>query len=140
MERMAYEPRYISFLGRDGPLKHYGIGTHERLPRQALVDATRDAAHEAVPEDAFGFTIAHDARTAGLGLVYWWANENEIHSRLFVSPFDDPGRLEPVAGTGMACVWELEVIDFERKAWLDDVLKSGDVESYLERSLPEVEL
>ena len=140
MERMAYEPRSISFLGREGRLKHYGIGTHDRLPRQALAEATRDTAHEVVPGDAIGFTIAHDANNAGLGLVYWWANENEIHSRLFVSPFDDPGRLEPVDGTGMACVWELEVIDFERRAWLDDVLKSGDVESYLERVLPEIEL
>ncbi len=141
MERMAYEPRFISFLGRDARVKHYGIGTHDRTPRIALADATRAVAREVVPEDAVGFTIAHDAKNAGLGLVYWWANENEIHSRVFVSPFEDPGRLEPVEdGSGMACVWELEVIDFERKAWLDDVLKSGDVESYLERSLPEVEL
>ena len=106
-----------------------------RSPKQRATRHTRS-----VPDDAVGFTIAHDANNAGLGLVYWWANENEIHSRLFVSPFDDPGRLEPVDGTGMACVWELEVIDFERRAWLDDVLKSGDVESYLERVLPEIEL
>jgi hypothetical protein len=35
----------------------------------------------------------------------------------------------------MACVWELEVIDFERRAWLEDVLKAGDVERYLSRAL-----
>jgi hypothetical protein len=137
---VQYRPRSISFLGRDGRLKHYGIGTHDRLPRPALAAATRTAAHEVVPDDAIGFTIAHDANAAGLGLVYWWANENEIHSRLFVSPMDDPGGLEPVDGTGMACVWELEVIDFERKAWLEDVLKGGDPERYLERSLSDVEL
>jgi hypothetical protein len=40
----------------------------------------------------------------------------------------------------MACVWELEVIDFERRAWLEDVLKRGDAARYLERRLGEVEL
>lgn len=35
----------------------------------------------------------------------------------------------------MACVWELEVIDFERRAWLRDVLKDGDIASYLARAL-----
>jgi hypothetical protein len=40
----------------------------------------------------------------------------------------------------MACVWELEIIDFERRAWLEDVLKGADVERYLSRRLEEVEL
>jgi hypothetical protein len=137
---MNYEPRTISFLAREGRVKHYGISQHDRLPRPALVEATSQAAREAIPDGALGFTIAHDAATAGLGLVYWWANENEIHSSLFASPRDDPGALEPVGGTGMACVWELEVIDFERRAYLEDVLKNDDVEGYLERSLQPVEV
>jgi hypothetical protein len=137
---MSYEPRTISFLGRDGLLKHYGIALHDRAPRPALVAATRRAAHNVVPDGAFGFTIAHDAATAGLGLVYWWANENEIHCRAFASPLDDPGDLEPADGTGLACVWEMEVIDFERRAWLEDVLKSQDAARYGERALEEVEL
>jgi hypothetical protein len=32
------------------------------------------------------------------------------------------------------------VIDFERRAWLEDVLKGGDVGRYLERRLGELEL
>jgi hypothetical protein len=134
---MAYKPRQIAFAGREGRLKHYGIGIDEAA-RPELLTATRDAAAAVVPEDAAGFTIAHDAAGAGLGLVYWWANDNEIHMRAFASPLDDPGALEPVDGTGMACVWELEVIDFERRAWLEDVLRAGDVERYLERKLEDV--
>ena len=133
---MDYEPRWISFLERDGRVKHYGISR----PRPALVAATREAARATIPTGALGFTIAHDAATAGLGIVYWWANENEIHSSVFAAPRDDPGALEPADGTGMACVWELEVIDFERRAYLEDVLKNGDVEGYLERSLQPVEV
>ena len=41
--------------------------------------------------------------------------------------------MEPIDGTGMACVWELEVIDFERKAWLEHVLKSWLTSRYPSR-------
>ena len=137
---MGYEPRSISFLERDGRLKHYGIAVSDRTPRPALAAATRSVAAQVVPDGAFGFTIAHDTAGAGLGLVYWWANENEIHSRLFAAPRDEPERLEPVDGTPMACVWELEVIDFERRAWLDAVLKGADEEGYLRRTMADTEL
>src|SRR3954452_2788095 len=89
---MPHEPRHISFRGREGRFKHYGIGTHAPDPRPALVEAV--AAR--VPAGEVGFTIAHDARSAGLGLVYWWANENELHRAAYVSPLDDPGALEPL--------------------------------------------
>jgi hypothetical protein len=137
---MTYVPRRVRFLERDGRLKHYGIAARGDVPRAELAAATRGAAESVVPDGAYGFTIAHDANLAGLGIVYWWAQENEIHARYFTAPRDDPGALEPYDHTGMACVWELEVIDFERRAWLEDVLKRGDAEAYLERTLDPVEL
>jgi hypothetical protein len=137
---MSYQPRRVSFLGREGRLKHYGIAYAGEAPRAELAAATRRAAEQAVPRGAYGFTIAHDAATAGLAVVYWWANENEIHKHVFAAPLGDPGALEPADGTAMACVWELEVIDFERQAWLEDVLKAGDPDRYLERALDPVAL
>jgi hypothetical protein len=137
---MTYASRRVSFLACDGRLKHYGIAYKGDAPRNELATATRRVATDVVPADAYGFTIAHDARSAGLAIVYWWAHENEIHKHAFVSPLDEPGALEPADGAGMACVWELEVIDFERRAWLEDVLKGGNPERYLERSLDPVAL
>jgi hypothetical protein len=137
---MTYAPRRVRFLERDGRLKHYGIAARGDTPRPELQAATRGAAESVVPDGAYGFTIAHDANFAGLGIVYWWAEENEVHVRHFHSPLDDPGALEPYDHTSMACVWELEVIDFERRAWLEDVLKRDDAEAYLERTLDPVEL
>jgi hypothetical protein len=131
---MAYSPRHISFLGRSGVTKHYGIATHRPEVNPVFAAAVRELAEPGIP----GFTIAHDAVSAGLGLVYWWANDNEIHARFYSSPLDDPGALTPYQGAGMACVWELEVIDFERRAWLSDVLVDDDVEAYLSRSLDPV--
>jgi hypothetical protein len=137
---MTYEPRRIRFLERDGRLKHYGIAARGDAPRPELQQATRRLAENIVPDGAYGFTIAHDAKSAGLGLVYWWAEENEVHVRHFAAPLDDPGALEPYEHTGMACVWELEVIDFERRSWLQDVLKDGDAERYVLRALDPLEL
>jgi hypothetical protein len=130
---MTYEPRRIAFLGREDRVKHYGIGD----PGPAFAAATRRAAAQAIPPGAAGFTIAHDAATAALAIAYWWANENELHARYFAAPKDDPGALAPFEDTGMACVWELEVIDFERRAWLHDVLEVGDPAAYLDRALEE---
>jgi hypothetical protein len=140
VHRMTYRPRAISFLDREGRVKHYGISVDQPTPHPRLATAVRRVAGEVIPDGAAGFTIAHDAATAGLGLVYWWANDNEIHARFFASPHDDPDALEPADGTGLACVWELEVIDFERRAWLEDVLKRDDEQGYLERTLEATEL
>jgi hypothetical protein len=141
----VHETRSIRFIGRedvgDWRLKVYGIGTHAPDARPEFVAATLDAAREALPEGGgAGFVIAHDARTAGLGLVYWWANENEVHGRFFASPLDDPTALVPNDGTGLGCVWEMEIIDFERRAWLEDVLKNDDLDGYLERRAPDTEI
>src|SRR3954471_9021082 len=134
---MAHEPRRIAFLGREGAVKHYGIALGYGAARPELAAATRRAAAATIPPDASGFTIAHDAKSAALAIAYWWANENELHARQFIAPRDDPGALEPLENAGLACVSELEVIDFERRAWLEEVLAGEDVERYLERALEE---
>ncbi len=137
-----YEPRTIRFIRRQDlgawRLKVYGIGTHAPDARPEFVEATVEAARGALPEGGgTGFLIAHDAKTAGLGIVYWWANENEIHGRFFGSPLEDPDAMQEIQDTGLACVWEMEVLDFERRAWLEHVLKGGDTEAYLAAAAPD---
>ena len=127
---MPHEPRLIQFFGREGHTKHYGIGE----PDPAHVAAVRTRARV----DAPGFTIAHRGETAALSLVYWWANENELHAEFYVAPLDAPDALRPYESTGITCVWEMEVMDFERRAWLEDVLVDGDVDVYLSRALEPV--
>ena len=85
-----------------------------------------------------GFTIAHRGVSAALSLVYWWANENELHADFSVAPLDAPDQLGPYESTGIACVWEMEVMDFERRAWLQDVLIDDDLDAYLSRALDPV--
>ena len=75
-----------------------------------------------------------------MALVYWWAARERDPRRAYAapSPLASADELVALTDTGMACVWELEVIDFERRAWLDDVLIGEDLPAYLERALDPV--
>jgi hypothetical protein len=143
-----YKPRHVRFIRRDEvegwQLKLYGIALNGEEPRPEFVESVRDLAAGVLPrppvaDDRYGvgFAIAHDARWLGIALVYWWQSENELHQRIYVSPKDDPTAFAQVENQPAGCVWELEVVDFERRAWIEDVLArpSGpDLERYLERS------
>jgi hypothetical protein len=143
-----YRPRHVRFIRREDvegwQLKLYGIAVNGQEPRPEFVEATRDLAAQVLPqppagEDRYGvgFSIAHDARSVGIALVYFWKSENELHQRIYVSPKDDPAAFTQVENQPAGCVWELEVVNFERLAWLEDVLSNPagpDLDAYLERS------
>jgi len=80
--------------------------------------------------------IAHDSATYAIALLYWWQSANELHQRVYVAPLDPPHALTKLADPAADCVWELSVFDFERRAWIEDVLAnpSGpDIDRYLTR-------
>lgn len=146
-----YKPRHVRFIRREETegwqLKLYGIAVNGREPRPEFVEATRDLAASVLPQppvadDRYGvaFATAHDARAAGIALVYWWQAENELHQRISVSPKHDPAEFTRVENQPAGCVWELAIVDFERCAWIEDVLANPDgpdLEGYLSRTLVE---
>ena len=125
-----YRSRPISFLRRQGQTKVYGIAAHAELPRAALVEA----AIEALDGEGPGFEIVHDAADHCFVLIHWWANGNEVHQRILTAPLDDPIALRRLTTPAIGCVWELEVTDFERRAWIEHVLKGDDLAAYLAAS------
>ena len=143
-----YKPRHVRFIRRedvDGwQFKLYGIALNGKEPDPEFVDATRDLSAAVLPQppagdDHYGvaFATAHDATSLYIALVYWWQSENELHQRIYVSPKDDPSAFVHVENQPAGCVWELEVVNFERLAWLEDVLSNPegpDIDAYLERS------
>jgi hypothetical protein len=142
-------------------LKVYGIAARGERPRPALVEAIRVLAPTVLPSPAvwpgaadagdgaggsggsgggdparygLGFVIVHDAGDYCFALYDWWAGENEIHQRLYSAPLDDPDAMRPHPTPAVGCVWELAVLDHERRAWLRHVLtRDGgpDVGGYL---------
>lgn len=135
----AYTPRLAQFISDeeigDWRLKLYGLADPEKGVRRELLEKTREHAVSCLPEQGYGagFAIAHDAAYP-IALVYWWQGINELHQRSFVG--EEIDALEPVEFTPAGCVYELAIVEFERRAWIDDVIGNPvgpDVERYLSR-------
>jgi hypothetical protein len=137
-----YHQRRCAFVSEDRigdwRLKLYGLARAEQGVRDELIEATRALAAESLPpvdDQHYGaaFAIAHDARWP-IALIYWWHDQNEIHSRIYAGA--EPDRLEPAPETALGCVWELGVIEFERRAWIDEVIGNPDgpdLDAYMAR-------
>jgi hypothetical protein len=148
----SYKVRPIRFLelwGEAGwKLKVYGIAYKRAYPRPELVEAAKAVARVHLLQPSalqqsyrVGFLGVHDGRGANFVFLDYWANENELHHHVYVSPSDKPASLEYVTPTGLtACVWDLRVLCFERQAWIDTVLTNPtgpDLEKYLTCQLNE---
>jgi hypothetical protein len=145
--RGVHRPRPIRFAGLhrldDWHIKLYGIAPPGEQPDAALMEAALQTAREVLPRPAHaadrygvGFVVVHHAADFGFVLVDWWYRENEIHQKLFSSELGHLDQLVPHPNDAIGCIWELSVTDFERRAWIQDVLAnpSGpDIELYMSR-------
>src|SRR4051812_43550926 len=137
-----YHHRHCEFVAEDRigdwRLKLYGLARPEQGVRAELIESTRALAAESLPAvDAkhprAAFAIPHDARWP-IALVYWWCDMNELHSRIYVG--SEPDHLSPAPATAFGCVWELGVVEFERRAWIEEVIGNPDgpsLDRYLAR-------
>jgi prepilin-type processing-associated H-X9-DG protein len=147
-----YKPRPIRFLElwqeSGWRMKVYGIAYNRDLPRRELVEAAKRVARQRLPQPAItsnrygaGFLGIHDGRGANFVFVDWWADENELHHHVYISPAGQPTQLRyATEADSKACVWDLHVMNFERQAWLDTVLTNPagvDLEAYLAQRLNE---
>src|SRR5262245_37749312 len=121
-----YRPRLIRFVElfeRDGwRLKLYSItyGT-TALQREAYDQGLRIALQQ-LPQPAesahrpgVAFAIFHQGRGVHYLVLCWWDNENELFSRVFVRSFDQEAAWRAATAGESACVWDLQVIWFERE-------------------------
>src|SRR5262245_19618913 len=131
-----YTPRPIRPLGllphAGWRLKLYGItfgpGPLDRPrfePGVALALAALPAPAVADGRPGVGFLILHQGRTGDYAVLGWWGNENELPLRVFVRPPGVAG-WRPAQGGESACVWDLQVVAFERDAYVETVLASDD--------------
>lgn len=82
-----------------------------------------------------GFIIAHPGAKMRYLVGCWWDNQNELVTRVFVCP--PGGEWQPAGDAYSFCVWDLEVMWFERNRWVDYVLTDGrrDPEGYMKMML-----
>ena len=138
----AYHQRLGAFVSDDrlGPwrLKLYRLAAPAKGVRPELVERTRALAAQSLPpvddrHHGAAFAIAHDA-SFPIALIFWWQDVNELHSRIYAG--SDLDSLEPAPSTAAACVWELGIVEFERRAWIADVIGNPDgpdLDRYLSR-------
>jgi hypothetical protein len=102
--------------------------------RTRLADANREGHHQHT-----GFVVLHQGVTENWLLTLWWAYGNVCCHAVSHSRLDAPDQFTRVDSPIMACVWELVVIDFERRAWVDTMLRRDGAgrSAYLERRLPD---
>jgi hypothetical protein len=123
-------------------MKAYGIAYDRETPASELTEAAYRLAGARLQESAagtahygVGFVGIHQGKTGNFVFIDWWADENELHHHVYVSPAERADRLEYVTPTGLAaCVWDLRVLSFERDAWVEHILRKHpqpDVEAYL---------
>lgn len=122
-----YAPRPVGFHGireyGGWRLKRYAITWNaDALPwpefepgtELALAELPRPARAEERP--GVGFLIAHRGRNADYLVLGWWDRANELPLRVFIREGGSAWR--PARGSESLCVWDLQVIWFEREAYV----------------------
>lgn len=155
MNPMQYLPRLvlpypvISINNRQ--IKIYGVFSDQdkvaRFPGQEelaarigeMTDAPTDAA-----DHGLGFAIVHLARDGDYLLLSQWLDANMLQHYVYKCVVDNCqfANIESLAETGIiACVWELEIMKFERDAWVRTMLSAapdmfqkpaGNAQAYLQ--------
>jgi hypothetical protein len=139
---LTYSPRLVKALGPIDAggrvLKVYGMFAEpekgsvmpppqwlEKQAAQVLCEPLRDGDH------AVGFLILHYGMDGSYLLVSQWYGANMLkHWVRGATPgAGEDAAFAPLAETALvACVWELEVMAFERDAWVNTVLARGQLD------------
>ena len=78
-----------------------------------------------------GFAILHQGNAMDYVVLGWWDRENELPLRVFVRESEV---WRPAGTNESLCVWDLEIVWFERNAYLQSILcdRGASIENYLE--------
>lgn len=137
-----YEQRQIRFLElreRNGcTLKLYSVVFGDSdFDMARFVTGLEIATSEIPTADAsigrpgVGFAILHQGNTVDYVVVAWWDRENELPLRVFVRESE---AWRPAGSSESFCVWDLEIVWFERNAYLQSILcdRGASIVNYLD--------
>lgn len=147
---LAYQARPLRYTGiehRAGyRLKRYAISLDGVWPADDWMPAL-DALIAQLPQPAqaarrpgVGVLLQHRGRGADYAVLAFWDNENELALRLHVRTTEQPV-WRPARDSESVCVWDLELLAFERDAYVQTLLGGGELEvaiaEYLARIAPQ---
>ena len=149
MARERWTPRTVRRLGQwtsgTTPLKAYAIlAAPGAEPDAALAARAKElvagAAKEiaATAQEGIGFVILHQDHEGAWLLLHWWTSGSTCAQLIWHGPPDAPAAFTPLDRPGMACVWELALIDHERRAYVRSLAGPGDgLAAYLQDVYPQ---
>ena len=131
-----FRPRPVRFHGlrhHEGwRLKLYSITHDGAPPALAAFEDGIGLATRALPLPAAtaerpgaGFVIAHGGRSALYVVLGWWDRENELPVRVVVREHTPGAVWRPARASESFCVWDLQVMGFERDAYVATLLAPG---------------
>ena len=146
---VPYTARRVRPLGLlhidDWRVKLHGLSATPGELEAAAKEGAHKAAVEALPRPGtgggrygVGFVIAHRSTNAYSYVVGWWSYGCLLSTAAYSAHFSEPAAIARCPARQAGCVWELGVIDHERRAWTRTMLGSesdGDVEGYLKAVL-----
>lgn len=123
-----YAPRRLVALDaervRGWTVKRYGVSETRPCPPDAVVAAARKAVEDTLPDvhpdaPSHAFSVVHEDSDGCYVVVGWWSRNGLIlHTRTWLSGWDDPAAWTPAGGHATACIWETVAIAHERDAWV----------------------
>ena len=80
-----------------------------------------------LPVYQHAFLITHEAREGIWILLYWWTGGEMLNRSTWFASNENPEDLKhSPEDDRLVCVWELEIIQHERNAWVKHVLEKAN--------------
>jgi hypothetical protein len=145
-----YIPRQVRPLGLhqvgDWRVKLHGLySAGETADDPAALAGALRAAEEALPSPAaaggrygVGFVIVHRGTNAYWYVVCWWSYNCLLSIAAYSARISDAADIARCPARQARCVWELAVIDHERRSWTRSVMRAEaqpDLDAYLDAML-----
>ncbi|MGV9245156.1 hypothetical protein [Streptomyces sp. NPDC003710] len=144
---LVYAPRrmvaYAPDRVRGWTVKRYGISATRPAPPEEVVQAARAAVERTLPDAygdalAYGYSVLHEDPDGCYAVVGWWSRNRVIlHTRTWLSTWEDPADWQPAPNGATACIWEMVAMAHERDAWVRHVVRpeAPDLAGYLDSTV-----
>jgi hypothetical protein len=132
-----YKKRYIQFVEQldisTWHIKAYTISENEifksnityREAKNRLLQWLEDLNSFNGHHENNAFLILHEASEGVFILINTWVGNNMLQTHIYLSKYDSTNEFEKISGDGLfGCVWELEIINHEKNAWIKHILKN----------------
>jgi hypothetical protein len=146
-----YKTRPIRFLEiyafQDWKIKMYSISIKHRLvdaqnienAKQLLPVWLQDSKIYPLETYKIATLILHEGKEGCFAIVNWWIDENMLQQFVYLAKNEQPTEFKLYSNNGIfTCVWEMEVLWFEKNAWVKNILMKADnpdVDAYLNEHL-----